>query len=301
MTTGTVYTVPPIPPDPAHTTWVPAGALTIGVEWRELDDAELAANYEGEAMAEIQGALGGRAVVDHGVSLHVAGAQDGHEYLRFDLFEEDPHYHYIEPSGERQTIVQFDRVAMGEMLPWALQQLRSRLPEMLERAGGAALAKSVDRPGLEAGLVEVERLARAAQAALRRRKPATPAVFRFAAIEWDALGGSAGGKRPPESLVREAERLGARRKRMARGEAGFFMNHSELPPGFRVPPHSHDHDELIVVLAGGCRFDDAVAELGPDDAIVLRAHTTYGFTCGADGMRFLTLRTGEASVAIQPA
>ncbi len=294
--TGTVYTVPPIPPDPAHTTWVPAGALTIGVEWRELDDAELAANYAGDAMAEIQDATGGRAVADHGVSLHVSGARDGHEYLRFDLFEADPHYHYIEPSGTRQTIVQFDRVALGEMLPWALEQLRSRLPEMLARAGGAELAGSIDRPRLEAGLVEVEKLARAAQAALRRRTPEAPAVLRFAAIEWDRPGAAAGGKAPPEALVREAERTGARRKRMARGEAGFFMNHSELPPGFRVPPHTHDHDELIVVLAGGCRFDDGLAELGPDDAIVLRAHTQYGFTCGAGGMKFLTLRTGEASV-----
>jgi hypothetical protein len=39
--TGTVYSVPPIPPDPEHTTWVPAGGLSIGVEYRLLDEAEI--------------------------------------------------------------------------------------------------------------------------------------------------------------------------------------------------------------------------------------------------------------------
>jgi quercetin dioxygenase-like cupin family protein len=128
--------------------------------------------------------------------------------------------------------------------------------------------------------------------------PTAPTVFRFEAIEWDRPREAEAGVRPPEALVRAAEEQGARRKRMARGEGGFFLNHSELPPGFRVPPHVHDHDELLVVLAGGCRFDDAGAELGPHDAIVIRANTRYGFTCGAAGMRFLTIRSGEASVVL---
>ena len=103
--TGTVYTVPPIPPDAEHTTYVDAGAISIGVEYRLLDDAELAANYEGEKMDEIRDALDGNAAEDNGVSLHVVGTRDGHEYLRFDLFEREPHYHYIVRSGEQQTIV----------------------------------------------------------------------------------------------------------------------------------------------------------------------------------------------------
>lgn len=165
--TGIVYSVAPIPPDPEHTTWIEAGALRFGVEFRQLDDAELAANYEGREMQEIRAALQDRTVQDNGVSIHVAGAEDGHEYLRFDLFEQDPHYHYIEPSGERQTVVQFDRVAMGEMLPWALGQLRHRLPQMLERAGGKALVPRLDRARLDAGIARVETLARAAQARIR--------------------------------------------------------------------------------------------------------------------------------------
>ena len=125
-------------------------------------------------------------------------------------------------------------------------------------------------------------------------------LLRFDEIEWDRPRENAAGARPPEELVREAEHTGARRKRIARGEGGFFMNHSCMPAGFRVPPHAHDHDELIVVLRGGCGFDDGLGELGPNDSIVIRAGTRYGFTCGADGMDFLTLRMGEASVDLAP-
>jgi len=164
--TGTVYSVLPIPPDPEHTSYVECGGFRIGVEYRLLDDAELAANYEGDAMEEIQDHLEDDQVVeDNGVSLHVLGA-DGHEYLRFDCFEREPHYHYIEPSGEKQTIIEFDRVAHGEMIPWAFAQLRGRLAPMLEHAGGGAQLAAPDRAGFDAALPEVEALARSAADAL---------------------------------------------------------------------------------------------------------------------------------------
>ena len=89
--TGTVYTVPPIPPDAEHTTYVDAGAISIGVEYRLLDNADLAANYQGEQRKEIEDALDGLVVEDNGVSIQVVGKEDGHEYLRFDLFEGEPH------------------------------------------------------------------------------------------------------------------------------------------------------------------------------------------------------------------
>jgi hypothetical protein len=164
--TGTVYTVPPIPPDPKHTTYVDAGAIRVGVEYRLLDDAELAANYEGEQMDEIQDALDGNAVEDNGVSLHVVGSEDGHEYLRFDLFEQEPHYHYIDVSGESQRIVDYDRVALGPMLPWALEKIRSGLAPMLEHAGGQGLVEQLDSGRIAAALVDVEKLAREAESAL---------------------------------------------------------------------------------------------------------------------------------------
>jgi len=126
-------------------------------------------------------------------------------------------------------------------------------------------------------------------------------VFEFANIPWDdPMSSLPPDKRPPAELVAKARASGTRRKRIVRGEAGFFMNRSEMGPGFRVPPHRHDHDELLVVLRGGCAFDDGQGELREGDSIVIRANTSYGFTCGSEGMDFLTIRQGEARVELEP-
>lgn len=124
-----------------------------------------------------------------------------------------------------------------------------------------------------------------------------PTVLIYDRIDWDDVRRTAPpGAAPPEALVARAKKSGARRKKLVRGEGGFFMNRSVLPAGFRVPPHHHDHDELMVVLKGGCAFDDDLATLGADDSIVIHAGYRYGFTCGPEGMEFLTLRRGEASM-----
>jgi hypothetical protein len=172
---GTVYKVPPIPADPEHTTYVDAGVLRIGVEYRLLDDAGLAANYQGEAMEEIQAAVDGKTIEDNGVSIHVEAVEDGHEYLRFDCFENEPHYHYIDASGKSQTIMEFDRVAHGDMITWAIGQLRTRLSVMLEYAGGGEIAARVQPAQVEAALEEAERLARKAEKALAGQKKGTGA------------------------------------------------------------------------------------------------------------------------------
>jgi quercetin dioxygenase-like cupin family protein len=129
--------------------------------------------------------------------------------------------------------------------------------------------------------------------------PDAPSVFHFEKVAWDDAASSLDRSDPrTRDLARKARETGARRKKIVRGECGFFMNRSVMPANFRVPAHHHDHDELLVVLAGGCRFDEGLAELREGDAIVIRANTHYGFTCGSEGMDFLTIRTGEASVAI---
>ena len=163
---GTVYNVAPIPPEAEHTTYVDAGVLKFGVEFRLLDDAELAANYRGPDMQEIQAAVAakGNDVEDDGVSIHVVASDNDHEYLRFDMFERQPHYHYIDPAGPKNTIVEYDAVAMGEMLPWVLNQLRTRLAEMLAHAGGGALVGKLDDRRTEEALREVEGLVRRAVA-----------------------------------------------------------------------------------------------------------------------------------------
>jgi len=155
-----VYNVPPIPPDPECTRYLDAGAIRLGLEYRTLDDAELDRAYadDAESKATIDAAKPAE-VDDRGVSIHVLGAEDGHEYLRFDVFENGPHYHYIHSERVENKIVDFDTVAMGDMLPWALEQIRSHLPKMLAHAGGAGLADQVDASLLGSPLEELARLA----------------------------------------------------------------------------------------------------------------------------------------------
>lgn len=103
----------------------------------------------------------------------------------------------------------------------------------------------------------------------------------------------------PKALVEEAKRLGAKRKYLARGEGGFFSQYSVFPAGYTVPPHSHDHDEMIILLEGSCTMiDDDGTTLGAHDSMVLQGGFEYGFTAGADGMTFITIRPGVASTSL---
>jgi quercetin dioxygenase-like cupin family protein len=102
----------------------------------------------------------------------------------------------------------------------------------------------------------------------------------------------------PRVLVEAAQRSGARRKFLARGEGGFFSQYSEFPAGFTVPMHSHDHDEIIVLLDGGCAMLDGGPALHAGDSMVLIGGYEYGFTAGADGMKFVTIRTGKAETKL---
>jgi hypothetical protein len=162
MTIGITYKVQPQPPEEANTRWIDAGALRLGVEWRDVDPASLAETYasDPEGMAEIEEFSPEGGFHDTGVSLHVVDASDGHEYLRFDCFDEEPHYHYVAPSGDSNRVVAFDAVAGGDMVAWAVERLSTRLPEMLAAAGGEALAAHVDPAALAPAVAELDRLAR---------------------------------------------------------------------------------------------------------------------------------------------
>ena len=123
-----------------------------------------------------------------------------------------------------------------------------------------------------------------------------PVIHRWEELPWDDPTSSLSPEQKANlELIAKAKASGTKRKKIVRGEAGFFMNRSVMATGFRVPVHSHDHDELLVVITGGCDFD-GVGALGPGDSITIHAGTEYGFTCGPDGMDFLTIRRGEASV-----
>jgi len=104
----------------------------------------------------------------------------------------------------------------------------------------------------------------------------------------------------PRELVEAAQRSGARRKFLARGEGGFFTQYSEFPAGFTVPMHSHDHNEIILLLDGSCTMLGDGQTLGAGDSIVLIGGYEYGFTAGHDGMKFVTIRTGKAETNLSP-
>ena len=103
----------------------------------------------------------------------------------------------------------------------------------------------------------------------------------------------------PRELVEKAKESGARRKYLARGEGGFFTQYSEFPAGFTVPPHTHDHNEVIICMSGSLMMLGAGAPtLNAGDSMVLIGGYEYGFTAGPDGMSIVTIRTGKAGTTL---
>ena len=151
------YKLMPIAPIEQHTSFFEAGAVTIGVEYRLLTDDIVNQHMDRQGEHMDLGPLD-----DRGVSLHVYGQGNGGErieHLRFDCFDEDPHYHYVDWDEGNNDIVQIDQVADGDSLAWALDRIRTRLPQMLERAGAGATAGKVDTAALEVVLPRVSEAA----------------------------------------------------------------------------------------------------------------------------------------------
>lgn len=99
-------------------------------------------------------------MADQGLCIHVMGTANGvtKELLRFDCFDQAPHYHYA-PLDRNERIF-LDKTTAGNPLGWTLKQLRTRLPEMLERAGYDDVASSLDRDLVASKMDEVEETAR---------------------------------------------------------------------------------------------------------------------------------------------
>ena len=153
----TRYDRMPIPATVAHTEFFDAGVVRFGVEYRVLTDevvAAIRATLDSAAGTEV-GQL--ENLDDRGVSLHVYGRQQGQEleYLRFDCFQEDPHYHYVNWAAKSNEMLHIDPVVEGDALAWALERIRTRLPQMLTRAGAGAVAAALDGAELERVLPRV--------------------------------------------------------------------------------------------------------------------------------------------------
>ncbi len=148
----------PIPPNEAQTEYFEAGNVRIGVEYRILNDEVVA-----EIRKTLQAATGSEEgqlenLDDAGVSLHVFAGPPGQqlEYLRFDCFNEDPHYHYVSWKGKSNEVFHMDPVADGDPLAWALERIATRLPQMLIRAGVPEVAAQVDMGQLDTTLPKVK-------------------------------------------------------------------------------------------------------------------------------------------------
>ncbi len=80
---------------------------------------------------------------DQGICVRVYG--DEAEILRFDCLDYAPHYHY-DPAGKNERL-EIDVTTAGDPLEWSITQLRTRLSQMIRRAGCKefeAMAKSAD-------------------------------------------------------------------------------------------------------------------------------------------------------------
>ncbi len=133
---GNRYEMLPIPMVAERCVPVDAGAVQLVVEYRKLTNEILDETYQGAVAPGIR-------FDDSGASLHVCGTADGLEHLRFDCFENEPHYHYIDQAAGANVVVRIDELAVGDPIEFSLACVERHLPEMLRNCGVAGLADDV--------------------------------------------------------------------------------------------------------------------------------------------------------------
>ena len=106
---------------------------------------------------------------DQGLMIQVYGDIEGKdtEILRFDCFDQDPHYHY---GPENHNVrLHMDKTTAGNPVGWTLGQIRDNLPGMVRRAGYDALADKVEgNPIQPATMEKIESAARDLASSQRR-------------------------------------------------------------------------------------------------------------------------------------
>ena len=150
---------------PAETTYIDAGGLTFGVEYRELNADVFDENFgdtdDPETLAAIEI---GRKYEEVGIAVHVFDTATMDELLRLDAFPGVPHYHYIVP-GSHHTVVYWDETVLGPMVDRLPDFLGSRLSEMLLEVVDTDKFAAYDMDEVQAALPrvydEIERSQRA--------------------------------------------------------------------------------------------------------------------------------------------
>ncbi|MDA1193341.1 MAG: hypothetical protein O3A46_16825 [Candidatus Poribacteria bacterium] len=92
---------------------------------------------------------------DRGAAIRVWGKRDDHDYqlLRFDCFDNDPHYHY-DPSGfDGQH--HHDRAVVPDVVAWSLAMIRDNCKIMVKTAGYPDIAEQIDQRAVSAIVPEL--------------------------------------------------------------------------------------------------------------------------------------------------
>lgn len=96
---------------------------------------------------------------DEGLTFDIttAGAEgEGKRILRFDCFYKNPHYHVGASGGESAARKMKDE-GIEDPVRWTLDQLKTRLPSMVEQAGYGEIAGRIDQRAITDQLTRLER------------------------------------------------------------------------------------------------------------------------------------------------
>jgi hypothetical protein len=97
---------------------------------------------------------------DRGPSLRIYGDVEGKpvQLLRFDCFEQGPHFHY-DPDGKNNQL-RMDKTNVSDPIKWSMDYLRGNVTSLVRLAGYSSLAEQLDEEALTAALPTVEKALR---------------------------------------------------------------------------------------------------------------------------------------------
>ena len=95
---------------------------------------------------------------DRGPAIRVFGDVNGEpkQVLRFDCFEDDPHYHY-DPTGMNLKF-SMDELTMGDPLSFSLAQIGKHVGTMTDKAGFPEAAARVNQEEITGRLDDIRSL-----------------------------------------------------------------------------------------------------------------------------------------------
>ena len=101
-----------------------------------------------------------KTTTDRGPSLRIYGDVEGKsvQLLRFDCFDNQPHFHY-DPEGKNNQL-RMDKTRVTDPIAWSMDYLRGNITSLVRIAGYSALADQLDEGQLCATLPTVEKALR---------------------------------------------------------------------------------------------------------------------------------------------